>query len=156
MTDKIKIVTYCHRQKEIASSDSIDQMPLYIAQELDGNKAIKGAVFQIVSPTEKLLIWNGAVNDTGLEKFFQKSGLQDKLFRKIQGTKVDGLARMISSSDRFVFTNSDVVSVGGDVFSFEGLLTIRDDKRGVLSITGRMMVQGNNVSEVSEVEINKD
>ena len=36
MTDKIKIVTYCHRQKEIASSDSIDQMPLYIAQELDG------------------------------------------------------------------------------------------------------------------------
>ncbi len=71
--------------------------------ELDGNKAMKGAVFQIVSPTEKLLIWNGAVNDTGLEKFFQKSGLQDKLFRKIQGTKVDGLARMISSSDRFVF-----------------------------------------------------
>lgn len=36
MTDKIKIVTYCHRQKEIASSDSIDQMPLNIAQELDG------------------------------------------------------------------------------------------------------------------------
>ena len=124
--------------------------------ELDGNKAIKGAVFQIVSPTEKLLIWNGAVNDTGLEKFFQKSGLQDKLFRKIQGTKVDGLARMISSFDRFVFTNSDVVSVGGDVFSFEGLLTISDDKREVLSITGRMIVQGNNVSEVSEVEINKD
>ena len=49
-----------------------------------------------------------------------------------------------------------MVSVGGDVFSFEGLLTIRDDKRGVLSITGRMIVQGNNVSEVSEVEINKD
>ena len=36
MTNKIKIVTYCHRQKEIAPSDSIDQMPLYIAQELDG------------------------------------------------------------------------------------------------------------------------
>ena len=63
---------------------------------------------------------------------------------------------MISSSDRFVFTNSDVVSVGEDMFSFEGLLTIRDDKREVLPITGRMIVQGNNVTEVSEVELNKE
>lgn len=36
MTDKIKIVAYSQRQKGISSSDSIDQMPLYIAQELDG------------------------------------------------------------------------------------------------------------------------
>ena len=143
-------------QGEVIALGEASEAKFKFIGELDGNKAMKGAVFQIVSPTEKLLIWNGAVNDTGLEKFFQESELQDKLFRKIQGTKVDGLARMISSSDRFVFTNSDVVSVGVDVFSFEGLLTIRDDKRGVLSITGRMIVQGNNVSEVSEVEINKD
>ena len=143
-------------QGEVIALGEASEAKFKFIGELDGNKAMKGAVFQIVSPTEKLLIWNGAVNDTGLEKFFQESELQDKLFRKIQGTKVDGLARMISSSDRFVFTISDVVSVGGDVFSFVGLLTIRDDKRGVLSITGRMMVQGNNVSEVSEVEINKD
>lgn len=142
-------------QGEVIALGEASEAKFKFIGELDGNKAMKGAVFQIVSPTEKLLIWNGAVNDTGLEKFFQESGLQDKLFRKIQGTKVDGLARMISSSDRFVFTNSDVVPVGGDVFSFEGLLTIRDDKREVLSITGRMIVQGNNVSEVSEVEINK-
>ena len=143
-------------QGEVIALGEASEAKFKFIGELDGNKAMKGAVFQIVSPTEKLLIWNGAVNDTGLEKFFQKSGLQDKLFRKIQGTKVDGLARMISSSDRFVFTNSDVVTVGEDEFSFEGLLTIRDDKRGVLSITGRMIVQGNNVSEVSEVEINQD
>ena len=143
-------------QGEVIALGEASEAKFKFIGELDGNKAMKGAVFQIVSPTEKLLIWNGAVNDTGLEKFFQKSGLQDKLFRKIQGTKVDGLARMISSSDRFVFTNSDVVTVGEDEFSFEGLLTIRDDKRGVLSITGRMIVQGNNVSEVSEVEINKE
>ena len=143
-------------QGEVIALGEASEAKFKFIGELDGNKAMKGAVFQIVSPTEKLLIWNGAVNDTGLEKFFQESELQDKLFRKIQGTKVDGLARMISSSDRFVFTNSDVVSVGGDVFSFEGLLTIRDDKREVLSITGRMIVQGNNVSEVSEVEINKE
>jgi len=49
-----------------------------------------------------------------------------------------------------------VVSVGEDVFSFEGLLTIRDDKREVLTITGKMIVQGNNVSEISDVEINKN
>ena len=143
-------------QGEVIALGEASEAKFKFIGELDGNKAMKGAVFQIVSPTEKLLIWNGAVNDTGLEKFFQESELQDKLFRKIQGTKVDGLARMISSSDRFVFTYSDVVSVGGEVISFEGLLTIRDDKRGVLSITGRMMVQGNNVSEVSEVEINQD
>ena len=143
-------------QGEVIALGEASEAKFKFIGELDGNKAMKGAVFQIVSPTEKLLIWNGAVNDTGLEKFFQKSGLQDKLFRKMQGTKVDGLARVISSSDRFVFTNSDVASVGEDVFSFEGLLTIRDDKREVLSITGRMIVQGNNVSEISEVEINKD
>lgn len=143
-------------QGEVIALGEASEAKFKFIGELDGNKAMKGAVFQIVSPTEKLLIWNGAVNDTGLEKFFQESELQDKLFRKIQGTKVDGLARIISSSDRFFFTNSDVVSVGGDVFSFEGLLTISDDKREVLSITGRMIVQGNNVSEVSEVEINKD
>ena len=62
----------------------------------------------------------------------------------------------ITSSDRFVFTNSDVVTVGEDEFSFEGLLTIRDDKSEVLTITGKMIVQGNNVSEISEVEINKN
>lgn len=143
-------------QGEVIALGNASEAEFKFIGELDGNKAKKGAVFQIVSPTEKLLIWNGAVNDTGLENFFQKSGLQDKLFRKIQGTKVDGLARMISSSDRFVFTNSDVVSVGEDMFSFEGLLTIRDDKREVLPITGRMIVQGNNVTEVSEVELNKE
>lgn len=36
MTDKIKIVAYSQRQKGIALSDSIDQIPFYIAQELDG------------------------------------------------------------------------------------------------------------------------
>lgn len=36
MTDKIKIVTYSHRQHPKASSDSIAKMPLYIAQEFDG------------------------------------------------------------------------------------------------------------------------
>lgn len=36
MTDKIKIVTFSHRQHLKASSDSITKMPLYIAQELDG------------------------------------------------------------------------------------------------------------------------
>ena len=74
----------------------------------------------------------------------------------MQGTKVDGGVITITSSDRFVFTNSDVVTVGEDEFSFEGLLTIRDDKSEVLTITGKMIVQGNNVSEISEVEINKN
>lgn len=91
-----------------------------------------------------------------MEKFFRKSILQDKIFRKLQGTKMKVLARPISSSDRFVFTNSDIVLIGGDVFSFEGILTIRDGERKVLPIKGTMIVQGNNVLEVSEIEVEKN
>lgn len=54
--------------------------------------------------------------------------------------------------DRFVFTNSDVISVGGNEFSFEGLLTILDVRK-VLTVKGRMVVEKNDVQEVSDVEI---
>lgn len=154
---RLKIVPYPGtNQGEVIALSNASEAEFKFIGELDGSKAIKGAVFQIVSPTEKLLVWNGAVNETGLENFFQESSLKDKLFRKMQGTKVDGGVRTITSSDRFVFTNSDVVTIGEDEFSFEGLLTIRDDKSEVLTITGKMIVQGNNVSEISEVEINKN
>lgn len=139
-------------QGEVIALGKTSEAKFKFIGELDGDKAVKGAVFQIVSPTEKLLVWNGTVSESGVECFFQKSGLQDKISRKLQGTKIGELERTISSLDRFVFTNSDVISVGGNEFSFEGLLTILDVRK-VLTIKGRMVVEKNDVQEVSDVEI---
>lgn len=139
-------------QGEVIALGKASEAKFKFIGELDGDKAVKGAVFQIVSPTEKLLVWNGTVSESGVESFFRKSGLQDKISRKLQGTKIGELERTISSLDRFVFTNSDVISVGGNEFSFEGLLTILDVRK-VLIVKGRMVVEKNDVQEVSDVEI---
>jgi len=154
---RLKIVPYQGtNQGEVITLGKESEDNFKFIGELDGNKAKIGAVFEIVTPEEKLLVWNGVIDENKVEKFFNKSRLQDKIFRKLQGAKIEALANPISSSDRFVFTNSDVIPVGGDVFSFEGVLTIRDGERKVLPIKGKMIVQGNNVLEVSEVEIEKN
>lgn len=154
---RLRIVPYQGtNQGEVIALENDSEESFKFIGELDGNKAKMGAVFETVTSEEKLLVWNGVIEENKVEKFFRKSILQDKIFRKLQDTKMKALARPISSSDRFVFTNSDVVLVGGDVFSFEGILTIREDERKVLPVKGKMIVQGNNVLEVSEVEVDKN
>lgn len=153
---RLRIVPYQGtNQGEVIALEKGSEESFKFIGEFDGNKAKIGAVFEIVTSEEKLLVWNGVIDENKVEKFFRKSILQDKIFRKLQGTKMKVLARPISSSDRFVFTNSDIVLIGGDVFSFEGILTIRDGERKVLPIKGTMIVQGNNVLEVSEIEVEK-
>jgi len=154
---RLRIVPYQGtNQGEVIALEKGSEESFKFIGEFDGNKAKIGAVFEIVTSEEKLLVWNGVIDENKVEKFFRKSILQDKIFRKLQGTKMKVLARPISSSDRFVFTNSDIVLIGGDVFSFEGILTIRDGERKVLPIKGTMIVQGNNVLEVSEIEVEKN
>ena len=154
---RLRIVPYQGtNQGEVIALENDSEESFKFIGELDGNKAKMGAVFEIVTSEEKLLVWNGVIEENKVEKFFRKSILQDKIFRKLQDTKMKALARPISSSDRFVFTNSDVVLVGGDVFSFEGILTSREGERKVLPVKGKMIVQGNNVLEVSEVEVDKN
>lgn len=154
---RLRIVPYQGtNQGEVIALEKGSEESFKFIGEFDGNKAKIGAVFEMVTSEEKLLVWNGVIDENKVEKFFRKSILQDKIFRKLQGTKMKVLARPISSSDRFVFTNSDIVLIGGDVFSFEGILTIRDGERKVLPIKGTMIVQGNNVLEVSEIEVEKN
>ena len=52
---RLKIVPYPGtNQGEVIALDNASEAKYKFIGELDGNKAIKGAVFQILSPTEKL------------------------------------------------------------------------------------------------------
>lgn len=120
--------------------------------EFNGSKPERGAVFEITSPQEKLLVWNGRILDGKVEAFFVKSKLGDSILRKMRGVKYEGMPRAISYTDHFTFTNSDVKFIGGDEFSFEGVLEFCGDVNKAIKITGTMVVQDYKVIDVLNVE----
>lgn len=120
--------------------------------EFNGSKPERGAVFEITSPQEKLLVWNGGILDGKVEAFFVKSKLGDSILRKMRGVKYEGMPRAISYTDHFTFTNSDVKFIGGDEFSFEGVLEFCGDVNKAIKITGTMVVQDYKVIDVLNVE----
>lgn len=124
----------------------------FIGEIVEG-KAVRGAVFELKSPQEKLLIWNGNYMESGIEMYLTPSKLEEKIFRKLKGIKFKGLPNIDPLKDEFTFTNSDIENICGADFNFEGEIYFPTVKLSA-QINGKMKVQGNNV-EIKDSEIVK-
>lgn len=127
--------------------------------KLDGKRnPTYGAVFQIISNTEKRLLYYGEIENGNIIPYLKELGLSENLKNKIIKSQPSVLPRQLNVRDRLTITNCDLLEQDNNEFSFEAIvcfLTTANQKGAVVPIKGIMSVDGITVSEIRDVELDE-